>query len=158
MLRLCIAGVVFATCSYIGFHIAARYHARVRQLEYMLQVLQQLRREIAFYYTPFDTAIQNAVEGIDPCVASYVQDTAKYGLQSAPNPKLCLEQRERDVIASYLQRAGTGNIQVELSRLDGTVSAVEEVLRTAESNAKRYAKLYRALGPLMGLCFVILFI
>ena len=152
-LKFCLAGLVIAFCTLLGYFAAGKYRARrsfftqwsdfnenyLAELKYRRAPLPEFLKECKLT-GEFGKAAQKALGGKEELSASFLT-----------------EEEKKDALV-YFAQLGRGDSRSQLGFFEGKRAPLLVKKEGAEKDAKERGELYLKLGLLAGLAFVILIV
>ncbi len=168
MMQWIASGVVILGCGYIGLVLASMMDSRIRQMEEMESVFQQLAFNIGFLSMTFAQAVYQAARSQRGAVAELFSNMAEemksYPQRSPRNTfvrarektqGLYFKEPELDTVLEFLSRAGKGDRQEMLDGIHFTMAKLKTQREAAIAKRERDGKMCRGLGFLTGMLIVV---
>ena len=138
--------------------ITRRYGAfvdfRIEYTRAFLKFLRHIEGKLSSYLSPPN----ELGEGFDVAELSSMIEKLKNGESPAAaysGERGNLPREADELLFAYFSDFGKGNLELELSRLKKTISALEEILTEVESEGERQKKLCTSLAPALALGIII---
>lgn len=158
--------MIVGSCTLIGLSTNRRLYNRVRILQELLVVLQEIKAEIVFRSTPVTDIIQHFAEKENYFTSNYFQSIYSnleiFGLQTAAEQSrenlLNLPLTESDLVA--LERIfdviGRYDVFTQSEALTRTITSMELQLQDAKLQYGQKGKLYQAVGLSFGIALALI--
>lgn len=170
MLKLLGSALIIAASTMGGFYIAKRYSDRPIQLRILQQALLMLETEIVYGAVPLDIAMKNIGDRLAAPLKMFFYDMSE-NLQKLDGastfecwrfaidkyfPLTSLKNQDKGILLQFGQTLGISDREDQMKHIKLTIQnlATEELL--AREEQKKYEKLSKNLGLLLGLLIVIL--
>lgn len=156
---------IFSLSTAIGITIAKMYENRVIELKEFKNVLNIIKTKIKFTYEPLaeifnQIAKDNSsnVEKIFGKMANQlnygqVQDVWTTSIQEAD---ISINQEDKEIIKRLGKLLGKTDVDGQISEIDVTQNFLDMQIEKAEEEKKKNQKMYKTLGIVIGLTFVII--
>lgn len=159
--------LVFFLSVYIGNLISIKYTLRLKELKDIKNALNIIESKIKFTYEPIaDIFIQTSKMVSKNISEIFLQATnnmktdnaeeAWYKSVETVTTNLSLEDKEN--LKSFGKMLGKTNKEGQISRIELTKTFIEMQVEKAKYEEQKNAKLYKTLGVVVGLVFVIILI
>ncbi len=168
MMQWLASGVVILGCGYIGLVLASMMDLRIRQMEEMENVFQQLAFNVGFLSMTFAQAVCQASRTQRGAVAELFAKMAEEMKNHPQQPLrniflqakertqgLYLKEPELDTVLEFLSQAGKGGRQEMLDGIHLTMAKLKTQRETAIAKRERDGKMCRGLGFLTGMLIVV---
>lgn len=159
--------LVFIISFYIGYLISKKYTLRLKELKDLKNALNIIESKITFTYEPLqDIFMQTSkmvtgnvskifVQACDNMKTDNAEDAWDKSMQTSIT-NLNLEDIEN--IKSFGKMLGKTDKEGQISRLELTKTFVDMQIEKAKIEEEKNAKMYKTLGAIIGLAFVIILI
>jgi len=171
MFKLLGAVFILAASTMGGFYIAKKYTERPRQLRVMQQALQMLETEIVYGAVPLDMAMKHIGDRLSGSIVKKIFITMSNNLreldgassfecwQMAINKhfyETSLKSQDREILLQFGQTLGVSDREDQIKHLKLAIQTLATEEDLAREDQKKYEKLSKNLGVLLGLLIVIL--
>lgn len=172
ILRCLAACVILMGCGFLGIAFAGRFKSRVRQLELLENVMQQLEFDIDYTNITLAEAFERIAantEGVLREVFGY----ASRRLKTSPGcdmerlwrraftkyrDELALTDNDIQIFLDFSKSLGTGNREKEKNNIKVTAMRLKMSVTEAHTEAEKNMKMYRGMGFLLGIFMVIILV
>lgn len=157
--------LIFSLSSAIGIMIAKVYENRVKELKEFKNVLNIMKTKMKFTYEPLEEIFKEIssnnstkIEEIfgkmsNQILYGQVKDIWEDCIQEAD---ISINQEDKDVLKKLGKLLGQTDIEGQVSEIDVTQSFLDVQIEKAEEEKKKNQKMYKTLGIVVGLVFVII--
>lgn len=158
---------IFLTSFMIGNLISKKYILRVKELKDLKNALNIIESKIKFTYEPIPEIFHQTsrmfsknIEVIFEQAATYMRDidAEKAWNKSLEESITNLNKEDIENIRSFGKMLGKTDKEGQVSSLELTKNLIEMQIEKAKVEEEKNAKMYRTLGSIMGLAFVIMLI
>ena len=158
---------VFIITLYVGNLMSRRYTLRLKELKELKNALNIIENKIKFTYEPLqDIFIQTSKMVSNNISNIFVQASENMKIQNAEeawNNSLesvdtNLESEDIENIKNFGKMLGKTDKEGQISRLELTKTFIEMQIEKAKLEEEKNSKLYKTLGVVVGLAFVIILI
>lgn len=169
MLKLIGAMLILLSGTLAGFHQAARFAARPRQIRELILAMQRLETEISYGFTPLPDAFGKMSEQLGEPLRSLFKraafhmnergSTAQESIQRSLHEnwkRTAMKKPERDVIHQLSFTLGTSDRQDQIKHIALAAQQLKHEEALARDEQAKYEKISRSLGLLIGALIVIL--
>ncbi|WP_166239148.1 stage III sporulation protein SpoIIIAB [Paenibacillus turpanensis] len=169
MLKLVGAVLIMSAATLYGFQRASRYGKRPVQIRQLIHALQLLETEIVYGYTPLPTALTRIAAQTPAPLERLFRKTAELMREPGAVTADCWEQAvketwsdtamekaEREIAQRLGANLGLTDRQDQVKHIRLASSQLRSEEETAREDQRRYEKMWRTLGVLMGALVVIL--
>lgn len=170
MIKLIGSALVIAAATLVGYRIAGRYANRSKQLRQFVTAMRVLETEIHYAATPLPQALQRIGHLLPaPVSAFFLEAAAKLrdgrGLKASEawqealteqKSALALNAADYEVLFNFGQTLGISDRQDQIKHIHLAVAHLNAEETNARDEQQRNEKMWKYLGPLMGLAVVIL--
>ncbi len=167
ILKFLLLIIIFLLSTIIGIVIAKMYENRVKELQEFKSILNAMKTKIKFTYEPleeiFNEVSENgktAVSNIFKQMAIQIQykKTDEVWTSCIQNADISINQEDKDILKKLGRLLGQTDVDGQISEIEVTQSFLETQLIKAEEEKKRNQKMYKTLGAVVGLTFVVILI
>mgnify|MGYP002554064586 FL=1 len=156
---------IFALSTAIGFFIAKSYQNRVVELKEFKNILNIMKTKIKFTYEPLAEIFkqiskdnESEVEKIFGQMANQItyyqaKDVWENCIQDAD---ISIKQEDKDVLKKLGKLLGQTDIEGQISEIEVIENFLDMQIENAEEERKKNQKMYKTLGIVAGLVFVII--
>ena len=157
--------VIFGLSTGIGILISKSYENRVIELKEFKNVLNIMKTKIKFTYEPLAEIFKQIskdnktnVERIFGQMANQItyyptKDVWKNCIQDAD---ISIKQEDKDILKRLGKLLGQTDVEGQISEIEVTQSFLDTQIEKAEEEKKKNQKMYKTLGIVKGLVFVII--
>ena len=138
-------------CGYLGFKISYAMKIRAESLNNIITSLEMLESEINFSMNKLKQAFMR----VDKC------GLFKFAAENAVNEcstKLSLKDADKDILMTLGKNIGRTDTDDQIKNIKYIKSMIAEQEKQAQSEYRRFGKMYRNGGVLVGLLIVIMLI
>ena len=154
---------IFALSTAIGFFIAKSYQNRVVELKEFKNILNIMKTKIKFTYELLEEKQiskdnESEVEKIFGQMANQItyyqaKDVWENCIQDAD---ISIKQEDKDVLKKLGKLLGQTDIEGQISEIEVIENFLDMQIENAEEERKKNQKMYKTLGIVAGLVFVII--
>lgn len=156
---------IFGLSTGIGILISKSYENRVIELKEFKNVLNIMKTKIKFTYEPLAEIFkqiskdnQTNVERIFGQMANQItyyptKDVWENCIQDAD---ISIKQEDKDILKKLGKLLGQTDVEGQISEIEVTQSFLDTQIEKAEEEKKKNQKMYKTLGIVTGLVFVII--
>ena len=157
--------LIFSLSSAIGIMIAKVYENRVKELKEFKNVLNIMKTKMKFTYEPLEEIFKEIssnnstkIEEIfgkmsNQILYEQVKNVWEDCIQEAD---ISINQEDKDVLKKLGKLLGQTDVEGQVSEIDVTQSFLDVQIEKAEEEKKKNQKMYKTLGIVVGLVFVII--
>ncbi len=157
--------LIFSLSSAIGIMIAKVYENRVKELKEFKNILNIMKTKMKFTYEPLEEIFKEIssnnstkIEKIfgkmsNQILYGQVKDIWEDCIQEAD---ISINQEDKDVLKKLGKLLGQTDVEGQVSEIDVTQSFLDVQIEKAEEEKKKNQKMYKTLGIVVGLVFVII--
>jgi len=170
MLKLIGAMLVVGAAALIGFTMALHYRRRPQQIRQLMHALQRLETEIAYGLTPLPEAFQSIARQIADPLAALFRRAAERLLAADGAPtrdiwsetvnevwkRTSLGAPEREAVLQLGGVLGLSDRDDQIKHLRLAVGQLAAEEEQSREEHRRYGKMWKSLGVLIGALIVIL--
>ena len=157
---------IFGLSTAIGFLISKSYQNRVVELKEFKTILNIMKTKIKFTYEPLaeifkqiakdDTEIEKIFGQMANQLSYYqVKDVWENCIQYAD---ISIKQEDKDVLKKLGKLLGQTDVEGQISEIEVTENFLDMQIENAEEEKKKNQKIYKTLGVVAGLVFVIILV
>ena len=158
---------IFGLSTSIGFLISKSYQNRVVELKEFKTILNIMKTKIKFTYEPLaeifkqiakdnDTEIEKIFGQMANQLSYYqVKDVWENCIQYAD---ISIKQEDKDVLKKLGKLLGQTDVEGQISEIEVTENFLDMQIENAEEEKKKNQKIYKTLGVVAGLVFVIILV
>ncbi|GEN45290.1 stage III sporulation protein SpoIIIAB [Alkalibacillus haloalkaliphilus] len=163
--------MILFTCTWVGIDIARNYSKRPKQIRELLQALQIMEAEIVYAQEPIHRVLSYVSKQLSPPVSYIFHDLSEQlmlgdaSLQSLWEDvvskqwrQTAMKAKEKEVVLQFGQSLGLHNIEQQQKQIQLAKVHLQHELEAALEDEKRFSGMFRTLGVLSGLLFVLIFI
>ena len=156
---------IFGLSTGIGILISKSYENRVIELKEFKNILNIMKTKIKFTYEPLAEIFkqiskdnQTNVEKIFGQIANQItyyptKDVWENCIQDAD---ISIKQEDKDILKRLGKLLGQTDVEGQISEIEVTQSFLDTQIEKAEEEKKKNQKMYKTLGIVTGLVFVII--
>ena len=157
--------IIFGLSTSIGMAIAKAYGNRVDELKEFKNILNIMKTKIKFTYEPLgeifrqiakdnDTEIEKIFGQMANQITYYqAKDVWENCIQDAD---ISIKQEDKDVLKKLGKLLGQTDIEGQISEIEVIENFLDMQIENAEEERKKNQKMYKTLGIVAGLVFVII--
>lgn len=158
---------IFGLSTSIGFLISKSYQNRVVELKEFKTILNIMKTKIKFTYEPlaeifkqiakdYDTEIEKIFGQMANQLSYYqVKEVWENCIQDAD---ISIKQEDKDVLKKLGKLLGQTDVEGQISEIEVTENFLNMQIENAEEEKKKNQKIYKTLGVVAGLVFVIILV
>ena len=159
--------LIFIMSSSIGIYISKMYENRVKELKQFKNILNILKGKIKFTYEPlgeiFKQISQNSSNKIEEIFDDMVnkmmfEDVKDAWKDSIQEADISLKQEDKDILKDLGKTLGQTDVENQISNINLTENFLNMQIEKAELDRQKNQKIYKTLGVIAGLIFVIILI
>ncbi len=156
---------IFGLSTAIGFLISKSYQNRVIELKEFKNILNIMKTKIKFTYEPLAEIFkqiakenQTSIEKIFGQMANQLTyNQAKDVWEDCiQNADISIKQEDKDILKKLGRLLGQTDVDGQISEIEVTESFLDMQIEKAEEEKKKNQKIYKTLGVVAGLVFVII--
>ena len=159
--------IIFGLSTSIGMAIARAYGNRVDELKEFKNILNIMKTKIKFTYEPLgeifrqiakdnDTEIEKIFGQMANQLSYYqVKEVWENCIQDAD---ISIKQEDKDVLKKLGKLLGQTDVEGQISEIEVTENFLNMQIENAEEEKKKNQKIYKTLGVVAGLVFVIILV
>ena len=166
-IKYCMLFLVFLSATLIGKYISQKYKFRLDELEEMKNALNIFKSKIKFTYEPlaeiFNQISQEKSSKIEEIFENMTYKLAfeniKYSWMDAiQEADISITQEDKDILKELGKVLGQTDADSQVNEIEVTESFLNMQIEKAEEARKKNQKMYKTLGVVVGLVFVIILI
>ena len=159
--------VIFSLSTGIGILISKMYENRVKELRQFKNILNIIKTKIKFTYEPlteiFNQISQEKSSKIEEIFENMTYKLAfeniKYSWMDAiQEADISITQEDKDILKELGKVLGQTDADSQVNEIEVTESFLNMQIKKAEEARKKNQKMYKTLGVVVGLVFVIILI
>ena len=167
IIKYIIISLVFALCFIIGNLISKNYTLRLKELKEIKNALNILESKIKFTYEPLNEMFNEVSKMVSKNISQIFVQASRYikemDAEYAWNKAIemsntNLNKEDIESIKNFGKMLGKTDKEGQISRLELTQTFIEMQIEKAKVEEEKNAKMYRILGTIIGLAFVIILI
>lgn len=156
---------IFGLSTAIGILISKSYQNRVVELKEFKNILNIMKTKIKFTYEPLAEIFkqiakenQTSIEKIFGQMANQLTyNQAKDVWEDCiQNADISIKQEDKDILKKLGKLLGQTDVDGQISEIEVTESFLDMQIEKAEEEKKKNQKIYKTLGVVAGLVFVII--
>lgn len=170
MLNILGAVLILITGAMFGFYQAAQYANRPKQIRQLIQALQRLETEINYGLTPLPEALEHISKIISAPISNmFLQASRKLSTNDGNTTTdswrevikegwndTSMKAAEMDIILQLGNTLGISDRNDQIKHIHLTANQLQGEEEIAKEEQKRYEKMWKSLGILVGALVVIL--
>ena len=156
---------IFSLSTGIGILISKMYENRVKELRQFKNILNIIKTKIKFTYEPlteiFNQISQEKSSKIEEIFENmtYKFENVKYSWMDAiQEADISITQEDKDILKELGKVLGQTDADSQVNEIEVTESFLNMQIEKAEEARKKNQKMYKTLGVVVGLVFVIILI
>ena len=158
---------IFGLSTSIGFLISKSYQNRVVELKEFKNILNIMKTKIKFTYEPLveifkqiakdnDTEIEKIFGQMANQLSYYqAKDVWENCIQDAD---ISIKQEDKDILKKLGKLLGQTDVEGQISEIEVTENFLDMQIENAEEEKRKNQKIYKTLGVVAGLVFVIILV
>ncbi|GAA0458022.1 stage III sporulation protein SpoIIIAB [Alkalibacillus silvisoli] len=163
--------MILFTCTWVGIDIAKNYAKRPKEIRELLQALQIMEAEIVYAQEPIHRVLSYVSKQLSPPVTYIFYDLAEQLMLGDTTLQVLWEQiitnqwrntamksKEKEILMQFGQSLGLHNVEQQQKQIQLAKVHLQHELEDAQEEEKRFSGMFRTLGFLSGLLFVLIFI
>lgn len=159
--------LIFLMSTIIGILISKMYENRVKELQQFKNVLNVLKTKIKFTYEPLGEIFEqishegsNKIEEIFANITNRLifEDIKCAWADSIQEADISINQEDKDILKELGKTLGQSDAESQVSNITLTESFLDMQIEKAEQERQKNQKIYKTLGIIVGLGFVIILI
>lgn len=158
---------IFSLSTGIGILISKMYENRVKELRQFKNILNIIKTKIKFTYEPlteiFNQISQEKSSKIEEIFENMIYklefENVKYSWMDAiQEADISITQEDKDILKELGKVLGQTDADSQVNEIEVTESFLNMQIEKAEEARKKNQKMYKTLGVVVGLVFVIILI
>ena len=158
---------IFSLSTAIGMLVSKMYENRVLELKEFKNVLNIIKTKIKFTYEPLAEIFKQISKDNSTKVEKIFNNIAKkmefIQVKSAwensiQEADISINQEDKDILKKLGKLLGQTDVEGQVSEIEVTETFLDMQIEKAEEERKKNQKLYKTLGIIAGLVFVIILI
>ena len=167
LIKYFILFLILILATMIGRFLSKKYVYRLEELEDIKNALNILKSKIKFTYEPLKEIFRqisqdksNKIEEIFENMTYKLsfEDVKTSWRDSIQEADISITQEDKDVLKELGKILGQTDADSQVSEIEVTETFLDMQIEKAEENRKKNQKIYKTLGVLVGLFFVIILI
>ncbi|WP_188206134.1 stage III sporulation protein SpoIIIAB [Alkalibacillus aidingensis] len=163
--------MILFTCTWVGIDIARNYSRRPKEIRELLQALQIMEAEIVYAQEPLHRVFSYISKQLSFPVSDLFYELgdelthSDRSLQeiwdetfSRKWRNTAMKKKEKEVLIQFGQSLGLHNLEQQQKQIQLAKVHLQHELDDALEEEKRFSGMFRTLGVLSGILFVLLFI
>lgn len=159
--------IIFSLSTAIGLVIAKMYENRIKELREFQNILNIMKTKIKFTYEPLADIFRQIAQDNNTSIEKLFRQmshqitfkkTNEVWTKCIQEADLSLKQEDKDIIKKLGKLLGQTDVEGQISEIEVTQSFLDTQIIKAEEAKKKNQKMYKTLGVVMGLVFVIILI
>ena len=159
--------LVFCISFYIGNLISKKYTLRLTELKELKNALNIIESKIKFTYEPLPDIFMQTSKMVSKNISQifvqasnnmYIGNAEEAWNTSVETATTNLNLEDIENIKSFGKMLGKTDKEGQLSRIELTKTFIEMQIEKAKIEEQKNAKMYKTLGAIMGLAFVIMLV
>lgn len=159
--------VIFSLSTAIGLVIAKRYENRVIELKEFKNILNMIKTKIKFTYEPlaeiFKQIANDNLTNVEKIFGNIVNQIEYTSTKEAwsnciQQADISINQEDKDILKKLGKLLGQTDVEGQVSEIEVTEKFLDMQIEKAEEDRKKNQKMYKTLGVVMGLVFVIILV
>ena len=157
--------IIFTLSAAIGFSISKTYENRVNELKDFKNILNIMKTKIKFTYEPLGEIFRQIskdntgkIEKIFGQIAMQMEycQVQEAWMKCIQNADISINQEDKNILKKLGKLLGQTDVEGQISEIEVTESFLETQIQKAEEEKKKNQKMYKTLGVVIGLVFVII--
>ena len=167
ILKIFLLLIIFILSTIIGIAIAKMYENRVKELQEFKGTLNAMTTKIKFTYEPgeeiFIDISKNDKNNISK-IFKQMSEQIKYRsvedvwTSCIQNADISIKQEDKNILKRLGKLLGQTDVEGQISEIEVTQSFLENQITKAEEERNKNQKMYKTLGAVVGLTFVVILI
>ena len=156
---------IFGLSTAIGFLISKSYQNRVIELKEFKNILNIMKTKIKFTYEPlvdiFNQIANNNDTEIEKIFGQMANQLTYYQAKEVwenciQEADISIKQEDKDILKKMGKLLGQTDVEGQISDIEVTENFLDMQIEKAEEEKKKNQKMYKTLGIVAGLVFVII--
>jgi len=156
--------VLISSCK-IGLDISNRYSERTKELRSVIQALEIIKTEIEFSNSLLFKALEHcdivknkSVSNLMLKISKSLKNNETISNELFENNNLALHKSDIDILTDIFLTLGAGNTQNEVNNINNGIDRLKASINNSLDDEKKYCKLSKVSGLLIGIFIGIMFI
>lgn len=158
---------IFGLSTAIGFLISKSYQNRVLELKEFKSILNIIKTKIRFTYEPlaeiFRQVAKDNESEIEKIFGQMANQVSDYQVKEVwenciQDADISIKQEDKDVLKKLGKLLGQTDVDGQISEIEVTETFLDMQIENAEEEKKKNQKMYKTLGIVAGLVFVIILV
>ncbi|MCI8272997.1 MAG: hypothetical protein HFJ55_02810 [Clostridia bacterium] len=167
VLKLILLISIFLLSTGIGITVSKIYENRVKELKEFKNILNIMKTKIKFTYEPLGEIFKQIakdsntqIEKIFGEMATQIEykDTQEVWTNCIQEACISINQEDKDVIKRLGKLLGQTDVDGQISEIEVAQEFLDMQIENAEEEKKKNQKMYKTLGVVVGLVFVIILV
>lgn len=167
ILKYIIIILIFFTSIFIGDLVSKKYILRVKELKEFKNAFNIIETKIKFTYEPLPNIFDETSKLLSKNIAKIFENTVTYMKQlnageawnrSLEECETNLKKEDIENIKNFGKMLGTVDKDGQISMLEVTKNFIEMQIDKAKNEENKSSKLYKTLGVIVGLAFIVILI
>lgn len=159
--------IIFSLSTIIGITISKMYENRVKELREFKGILNIIKTKIKFTYEPLAEIFKQIskdnstnVEKIFAQIATQIQykQVREAWSECIQEADISIKQEDKDILKKLGKLLGQTDVEGQVSEIEVTQNFLDMQITKAEEEKNKNQKMYKTLGVIVGLVFVIILI
>lgn len=156
---------IFGLSTGIGILISKSYENRVKELKEFKNILNVMKTKIKFTYEPlaeiFKQISKDNQTNVEKIFGQMANQLAYYPAKDTwenciQNADISIKQEDKDILKKLGKLLGQTDVDGQISEIEVTQNFLDTQIEKAEEEKKKNQKMYKTLGIVTGLVFVII--
>lgn len=157
--------IIFSLSTIIGITISKMYENRVKELREFKSILNIIKTKIKFTYEPlaeiFKQIAKDNSTNIEKIFGKMVNQIQYRQVREAwenciQEADISIKQEDKDILKKLGQLLGQTDVEGQVSEIEVTQNFLDMQITKAEEEKNKNQKMYKTLGIVIGLVFVII--
>lgn len=159
--------IIFSLSTITGITISKMYENRVKELREFKSILNIIKTKIKFTYEPlaeiFKQIAKDSSTNIEKIFGKMVNQIQYCQVREVwenciQEADISIKQEDKDIIKKLGQLLGQTDVEGQVSEIEVTQNFLDMQITKAEEEKNKNQKMYKTLGIVVGLVFVIILI
>ena len=159
--------MIFSLSTIIGITISKMYENRVKELREFKGILNIIKTKIKFTYEPLAEIFKQIskdnstnIEKIFAKIATQIQykQVREAWSECIQEADISIKQEDKDILKKLGKLLGQTDVEGQVSEIEVTQNFLDMQITKAEEEKNKNQKMYKTLGVIVGLVFVIILI
>ena len=152
---------IFALSTAIGLLIAKSYQNRVVELKEFKNILNIMKTKIKFTYEPLAEIFKDNESEVEKIFGQMANQITYYQAKDVwenciQDADISIKQEDKDILKKLGKLLGQTDIEGQISEIEVIENFLDMQIENAEDERKKNQKMYKTLGIVAGLVFVII--